>query len=210
METMTNWFGTFWVLWALAVIILPWLSVWYMVSGRSRSKNIFSISFKQFVIHSSLTPAEIKDRLSGAIEPFTLFRNPFSLNSETYEGQWLVGDCFEIHRLISKNVWYVHGEIFPYPQNTTLIKVTLTTPIVWLLVPLLFFFCNPIMLGIVGGVIPAWREITQLDLSILLPLALSFCSVPGTFLVVGVAMYAFSLSRESAKARGFLEIVLAV
>jgi hypothetical protein len=208
METSSNWFGIYWAAWLVALMVFFWGSLWYLSSGRRRDKDPLGISPRQFAMHAKLSPDEVKRRLSGAVEPVVFLR--FSLNSEAYEGQWLAADRFELHRLIGRNAWYVYVEIFPYLQDTTLMKVTLKTSLLGL-VPLVLFFLNPILLGILASAIPMGREINVIDLGPLILMPLIFCGIPGSFLAIsGVLVYVFTLSRETAKVRAFLERVLGI
>jgi hypothetical protein len=174
-----------------------------------RYRDALGIPFKQFVMHVKLIPDEVKRRLTEAVEPFSFFRNPFTLNVEAYEGQWLTADRFELYRTVGKNAWYVYGEISPYPQETTLIKVTLKTSLLGPLL-LVYFLLNPIMLGILTSPIPSGRAMNLIDMLAFIPITLIFCGLPVSFLIiVGVVTYGFTLTRESDKARAFLERVFA-
>jgi hypothetical protein len=191
METSNNWYGIYWIAWLIALPIFMGIGIWYASPGTRRDKAGLSISLKQFVMQVKLTPDEVQRRLTGAVEPFKLFR--ISYKNEAYEGQWLTADRFELRRLSRRNAWYVYLEIFPYLQNTTLVKVTLRTPTIGL-VPLVLFCLNPILIGILVNT----------------PVIFVFFCIPVLFFVlITVVMYMVSLSLESDQARAFLERVFA-
>lgn len=175
-----------------------------------RYRAALYIPFKQFVMHVKLTPAEVKRRLTEAVEPFSFFRNPITLNVDAYEGQWLTADRFELYRPVGKNAWYIYGEIPPYPQETTLIKVTLKTSLLWPLL-LVYFLLNPILLGILTSPISSSRRPKNLiDMLAFILFTLFFCGLSLSFFIIGgVVTYVSSLARESEKARVFLERVFA-
>src|SRR5262245_15912368 len=180
METNTGWFASYFYAWIMRFILFIWTSFLFRWPRMIRFRDALGIPCKQFVMKVKLTPDEVKRRLAEAVEPFSFFRNPFTLNVEAYEGQWLTADRFELYRTVGKNGWYVYGEISPYPQELTLIKVTLKTPLLGPLM-LVYFLLNPILLGILTSPIPSGRAMNLIDFVAFIPITLFFCCPPVSF-----------------------------